>query len=885
MALPPTEHDVDTVIEFTGFPDRKMIYSALRAKNNDVEAVAMEIVDSLEKFTTTYGWDETAFSLGRDGDEPTAPHTTNPSFVIHSADNNEVLYGTEPNEFYGGTNPPPSRPPSRANNRSPIGRMVDLQAAQFTANAPSNLQEEEAALRRAINESLHTSGVQSPQALSPPPPLPQQSGITGDGDTSVYFGPANRTDYNPNEWAMVEVKRREADPAPPLRKRKPDAPVFLRCRFDDEWKKHRIGGILMILHAIPAVRNALLRTGSTPEYGYGSNAEWWRGEVILSPARQAAREAQEPDIWASEIFPTWTDELHRLIAFLDSTDRSYGTADILAESTSAIESSGDRERDFFEAVLAEVHVSKVFRNTVEIVPVLGDAPPTSSAFTVLDTTVARDNLLAAETLYNVWDMIFYNAEELEMPRIAMITELSEVITFRPTGVDALPTAIDIPETFYVDRYLASKRDQMQQIQLDTATVTAAYKKSQQLEEELTKWVNPKTNKIRDRRLMNRLAAERCQEKIGQIKTRAFWRDHEAARARGEDTQYYLADHEGEPNLEPDEVEIIQDYENRIKNFEQQTAEIEQIMEDTILPERKQLEKMSRYLGALLTVPSDDPKWNPTHKYTLRGVVGDINRVYVRKREPALMDLEEDDPPSEQWWKMSCALDNDNAATAEMVPYETVMREACGTGSKPILIYTTDRAMEEIPDPLSDALKTFVKFDNRHYKQELAQVERQQETNPQVEEEWSGIPPGMNIPGMRPRKQRSGSMDSMATNEASAGDLDEDMRDAPFDQEDVFGGGDGTVGDDSREATLDEQLPDLIDVSDDATAADNSHMERLARVSLDDDAKDAVPQEMQEMQERGHSPLLTRPPGGAFFADTTDKERENKASVADMSMGL
>ncbi|KAK0719612.1 hypothetical protein B0H67DRAFT_599312 [Lasiosphaeris hirsuta] len=880
MALPPTERDVDTVIEFTGFSDRRMIYSALRAKNNDVEAVAMEIVDSPEKFTTTYGWDETAFSSGRDGDEPTVPHTTNPSFVIHSADN-EVLYGTEPNEFYGGTNPAPSRPPSRANNRSPIGRMVDLQTAQFTANAPSNLQEEEAALQRAINESLHTSGVQSPQALPPPPPLPQQSGITGDGDTSVYFGPANRTDYDPNEWAMVEVKRREADPAPSLRKRKPDAPVFLRCRNDDDWKKHRIGGILMILHAIPAVRNALLRAGGTPEYGYGSNAEWWRGELILSPERQAAREAQEPDMWASDIYPHWTDELHRLIAFLDSTDRSYGTADILVESASTIEPTGDRERDFFEAVLAEIHVSKVFRNSVEIVPVKGDAPPTSTAFTVLDATVNKENLSAAENLYNVWDMIFYTAEELELPRIAMITELSEVITFRFTGEDALPSVIDIPETLYVDRYLASKRNQMQRIQLDTATIAAAYRMSQQLEEKLTKYVDPDTNKIWDKRLMNRLAAERCQEKIGHIKTRAFWRDHESARARGEDTQYYLADHEGEPNLEPKETEVIQYYEQQINNFEQETARIERIMTDTILPERKQLEKMSRYLGALLTVPSEDPKWNPTHKYALRGVVSDVNRVYVRKREPALMDLE-DDPPSEQWWKMACALDNDNAATAEMVSYETVMREACGIGSKPILIYATDRAMEEIPDPLSDALKTFVKFDNRHYKQELAQAERQKESNPQVEEEWSGIPPGMNIAGIRPRKQRSGSMDSLATNQASAGDLDEDMRDAPFDREDVFSDGNGIADSGSREATLDEQLPDLIDVSDNATSADDSHMERLARVSLDDDAKDAAPQEMQEMQERGHSPLLTRPPGGAFFADAADKGREKEG---DMSLGL
>ncbi|KAK4157218.1 hypothetical protein C8A00DRAFT_40442 [Chaetomidium leptoderma] len=796
---------VDMVVMLTSFEDRVIITNALQNNHGNVDNVINEYFDDADKFRRKYGWDETAFSSGREGEETSANNPTVPSFAIHPP----VLYGTEPASFYGA----PSRPPSRANNRSPMSRLADMAVGEFNTDTPSNRQEEEDQLQRAINESLSASGVQSPHTFPPPPvPQPQQSGVTtNNGDSSVHFGPANRPDYDTDEWAMVRLGNQESDPDPTLRARKAGEPVLLRCRQDITWKKHRIGALLMIFQHIPAARNALLQRGDAPGYGYGNKSDWWQGQAIMPPGQV------DPEGWMDDSTLSWSDELHRLMGFLEATERAYGTADTLARARHPeTRETGDLEKDFFHSFI---------------------------------------DLQSAEGTPENWDTFFSSAE---------IVALDD---FKLQGGDRFGILdLQIPETFYIDRYLKANGEKLQELQMDMIALLKAYDASMQKEEELIRWVNPQTNKAYDRRVLMKAAAHRCHEKMRQIKLRAFWRQHEQAPAEGEG-DYYLPDHAGEPNLLPEEAQVIAHYDAKIQEFEDKVVEMDRVMAEQILPERQAIHDVNRKMSSLLTVPSADEKWNPTHKYTLRGVVNDPNTIYQRMRGPAGASEstsagDASAPGEERWWKTSFKPEDN---TVEHIPvfYETVMREACGAGCLPIVVFATDKAMEQENLPLSDALKTFVRLDNRLFKQELLQSNRTTHKRSAVVGDGS----------QSKRLQRSVSIDSMATNQASVGDLDDDMRDAPFDTDSTFGVA-GDAGPD-KAAAQDDSIPDLVEFPQPSGTPPSStppaypndiEMETgvspaLAQVSLQD-VKSSNAARSPEMQERPSALFLTRPNNGA-----------------------
>ena len=519
------------------------------------------------------------------------------AFTIFPADNAGVINGLDPNDYP--PVPPSSRPPSRINNRTPISRAVEMTTGDLKTTAPNSKDEEDEQMRLALSESLNTSGVQSSQSYRPhsglpPPSHPQQSGVTVIDDSAPYFGPANRTEYDPEKWAMVPSKRQEPDPDPSRRIRNPETPVFLRCR-DHGWNTHRLGGILTILHSIPSARNALLQIGKQPAYGYGHNPDWWKGAHILPPELEAAKSAEQDDSWEPTISPPFTDELHRMIAFLDSTDRSYGTADTLAECRMACEPSGDRERDFFEDLEKSPERSAaVFRTKVEIGPLSGDSQledtqpentqsgdsqPSRTFFTLLDDHTQKENLAMAENLYSIWDMIFYTdaGEDPETARMAVITTAADVVVYRSSTEDGWPKAIDVPETFYIDRYIAAHREEMKQLQLDIAKVNSALKKCQEWEQRETVWVNPVNGKVTDLRVVNKAAISRYQHLITRIKNRAFYRAHQLAAAEGSSDGSYLPLHKGEPSLEPEEAEVVVFYKERIQQAEASHARIERVV--------------------------------------------------------------------------------------------------------------------------------------------------------------------------------------------------------------------------------------------------------------------------------------------------------------------
>ena len=90
----------------------------------------------------------------------------------------------------------------------------------------------------------------------------------------------------------------------------------------------------------------------------------------------------------------------------------------------------------------------------------------------------------------------------------------------------------------------------------------------------------------------------------------------------------------------------------------------------------------------------------------------------------------------------------------------------------------------------------MRFDNRLFRQEL------KEESPQERKRGAFGSPS----SPSKRRNRSSSVDSMATNLGSTGgDLDDDMRDAPFEFDDPFPGGSGSEGTELREL-VDTSVP-------------------------------------------------------------------------------
>ena len=336
--------------------------------------------------------------------------------------------------------------------------------------APANSAEEDAALQRALAESAAESGI------------PQETGVV-DFDSNVkYFGPANRTEYDSAQWAMVPTKASaevtSTDPKPSSRKRQPGAPAFLR-----QAKDCRLGSLLTIYHNIPLVRNILLSYPS-PTRTYGHNSEWWKGQQILKPEVLAAM-ARGEAVTDDEIRPAFGEELHRLMAFLDNTERSYGTVDTLTETT-AIDPTGgqntwgvDYDAKFVDHLIEEA--TSEF-DVTPLVSIGAVVPPTSSSandssddgdpfeneqgpvnFALLDVALSQDQWHWVKTLYNALDELLWTralALDQETPDhtgTAMLLRPAEVITIRFNGA-GLHKPCEVPAVFYADRYMESRQD-------------------------------------------------------------------------------------------------------------------------------------------------------------------------------------------------------------------------------------------------------------------------------------------------------------------------------------------------------------------------------------------------------------------------------------------
>jgi hypothetical protein len=349
-------------------------------------------------------------------------------------------------------------------------------------------------------ESMRDSGV-----------LPaQETGVTGQEVGPATFGPATRQEYDEKSWGMQYVGGSASatgatilDLEPPSsRKRHRDIPAFLVLKPKPaDADKHSLAAVLTILHEIPLARNILLQTG-VPAESYGHNSQWWKGEPILAPGVLQALQANEL-VWGDEAKPNFEEELHRLMAFLDETTRSYGSIRVLADlvpKTTIV-----KERAFYE-MLTERNPNVVgpLCSSAVMAPIEGDIIDGDTArFGLVEMEYPRDNYDQIKTLYEAWDHLTW-VDALswhsisEGCRMAVLTECGDVIGAQFTN-EGPKDSIEIPEVWYPERYLASRKAEARTIQEHWAFTKRALYKGRQLEYHYTNWVNPKDDKVCKRR--------------------------------------------------------------------------------------------------------------------------------------------------------------------------------------------------------------------------------------------------------------------------------------------------------------------------------------------------------------------------------------------------
>lgn len=762
-SMEPSEDDISQVVDFAGLnpiDDRAMIINALKNNNRNVETVVMQYFDNSESFRQKYTsvWNESMFSADRDGANS---NNAGVSFHIESLNGNDIIQGVTPPPSY--TAGAPSRPPSRSNNRSPLGRMIEWSAGDTAGGNNIHSQEDED-MQRALRESAQEAGLSLP---------PQETGIIDQSTSTPYFGPANRSDYDQDNWAMVIAGQNSSQlknaPLPSQRKRDPASPAFLVQGSSSEGF-HSLGGMLTILHQIPLARNILLQYGS-PANSYGFNSEWWNGQEILPP--EALRQVYADGTAqgdGSVMKPHFDEELHRLMAFLDATERSYATVSTLAELIPDPKSGMEKQ---FYARLGDTsdELQPLYQEAI-LLDVDDDVVHQEAKFGVLSFDHSRGDYAHIKTLYEaldhmMWSDILSWHDADEKAKIATFRKMGEVLVIK-VGNHGPQDSFDIPTHLYPERYLASRKEEARKIAmaiLDTKNaIDSVTTEERRLQEWQDDWNQLSFNKLD----MIREAQGQWKAFSDYLETAGRFQGMEAA---GFDTSKYPNYRDAPCQMTEEQVNLSGQVNDVLLLTQRILSDMEAKTQD-LRAQLEQLQAKQRFLGRLLTDPDKQgrPKPMTCKKYQLRGVATERDVIYVCQRlEPESTETEDLKPAVDQWWRLEYCPHEDVPVRSEKVEVERVLRDIWHETKVPVLVYATEEAVSTPKAPLSDALNMFVRSDNKAFRQELkkpAPDSRDERRYPDP------ISPSK-------RKHRD-SMDSMDTNRASIGSEDRNPFEPVFD---------------------------------------------------------------------------------------------------------
>lgn len=305
------------------------------------------------------------------------------------------------------------------------------------------------------------------------------------------FGPATREHYETDNWAVVhpaaQAQAQEIllNPEPHGRKRQPNSPAF----FKTPSTGHRLSALIKIFHAIPMAREALLnRTRTLQDYGH--EKDWWDG-IPVKVLRIVNMDADGRRINEDDV----VYEAQRLMAFLDKTDRAYGSTNVLAGLEGVGLQEDDKASTFMSTWQAAVARSgSPLANIFESVGTKLDPndPEDARSEHILYLNVNVDNETSGKglTLYEALDHLMWGdaKEDVEI----YLEKVGEVFAMEVKNqvehVSGL--GIEIPPIWYADRYRPSHTQHAKDMLARKAAVKTQLQDEEKLQTGISRFQKP-----------------------------------------------------------------------------------------------------------------------------------------------------------------------------------------------------------------------------------------------------------------------------------------------------------------------------------------------------------------------------------------------------------
>ena len=315
----------------------------------------------------------------------------------------------------------------------------------------------------------------------------QESGITYGNQ---HFGPARNEHYDNSQWAMTisEPHTQEIllSPDPPDRERMAGTPAFLKPSSTNPI----LPVLLKILHEIPIAREALLNRNYTLS-DYGREPDWWDGTPI-----KALRVVNIDENKQSPASDDLIYETQRLMAFLDLTDRAYGSVDAHARMQTAFSSSDGPAADFYtawfkatEASTNDSSLASIFSSRGCQRPIGETEPTTKKDFASLQVDVDIATAGQDKSLYDAIDELIwtgFGSGETYLDRLADVFTME--VTNKVSGNSGL--GVSIPPIWYADRYLESAIPEAKKMMARKEAIAAHSSDADDVQKKMLSYTNP-----------------------------------------------------------------------------------------------------------------------------------------------------------------------------------------------------------------------------------------------------------------------------------------------------------------------------------------------------------------------------------------------------------